>query len=70
MVRESDYFHKGMTSAERDDAIERYVKACEKANQQIPMWIRMQLDEEEIIPPDPELVKELDKVDREFGIKK
>lgn len=69
MVKESDYFHKGMTFEERSKAIDEFVEACQKEGQQIPLWIRMQLDEEEVIPPDPELKKALEDIDKEFGVK-
>jgi len=70
MVDEKDYFKENMTPEEYEDALNDYVEACEEAKEPIPLWVRMQLDDEEIIPPDPELTKELDEIDKKFGVKK
>lgn len=69
MVKESDYFHDGMDAEEFEQAINDFVEACKKEKQPIPMWVRMQLDEENIIPPSDELVKALEEIDKEFGVK-
>ena len=69
-VKEEDYFRDNMSPDEFEDALNDFVEACEEAGEQIPLWVRMQLDEEEITPPDPELTAELDRIDKEFGIKK
>ena len=68
-VKESDFFHEGMSSKGFEEAVGKYAKACEDAGEQIPIWVRMQMDEEEITPPDPELTKALEEVDKEFGVK-
>ena len=70
MVNEKDYFKGNMTPEEYEDALNDFVEACEDAGEQIPLWARMQIDEEEITPPDPKLTEELEKIDREFGVKK
>ncbi len=69
-VKEEDFFKENMTAEEFNDALNDFVEACEEAGQQIPLWVRMQLDEEEITPPDPDLVKALEELDKEFGVKK
>ena len=70
MVRAEDYFKEGMSAEEYEDALNDFVEACEEEGQQIPLWARMQIDEEEITPPDPELTEALEEIDREFGVKK
>lgn len=69
MVRAEDYFKEGMSAEEFEDALNDFVEACEEAGEQIPLWARMQMDDEEITPPDPELTKALEEVDKEFGVK-
>ena len=76
-VKESDYFHEGMSWEEKMDALQEFVIDCQKAHQPIPLWARMQMDDEEsITPPDyknvnvPELKKALEDIDKEFGVKK
>ena len=59
-----------MTPEEFEDALSDFVDACEEAGEQIPLWARMQMDDEEITPPDPELVKALEEVDKKYGVKK
>ena len=69
VVKESDYFHEDMDFEEFQKALKEFVEACKKEKQQIPLWVRMQMDEENIIPPSDELKEELEKIDKEFGIK-
>lgn len=76
MVDEKDYFRDNMDRDDFEKALSDFVEACEKEGQQVPLWARMQLGEEEIIPPDydevndPELQEALEEIDKEFGVKK
>ena len=69
MVNEKDYFKEGMDEEEFDKALKDYVAACKKAKQHLPIWVRMQLDEEKVTPPDPDLERALKEIDKEFGVK-
>ena len=69
MVNEKDQFKRGMSPEEYNDALNDFVEAFEEAGEQIPICARMQMDEEEITPPDPELTKALEEIDKEFGVK-
>lgn len=70
MVNESDYFRENMSAEEQEKAMKDFVEACKKEHQQVPIWIRMQMDEEDIIPPSKDLQKALEDIDEEFGVKK
>ena len=68
MVRIEDYFKKGMSEDEYDDALVEFADACEDEGQKIPLWVRMELDEEVVTVPD-DLKKALAEIDEEFGVK-
>ena len=64
----ADHFRKGMDEAEYEKACDAFQKACEAKNLPTPLWVRMQLEPKPtVIPPPPELKKELDDIDKEFG---
>ena len=60
-----------------DKSADAYNKACQALHDAChakklptPLWARMQLEPEEtVIPAPPELRKELDEIDKEFGVK-
>lgn len=68
MVDESKYFHEGMSYEERKRAINDFVEACEEEGEQIPLWVRMEMDEEEIEPPSPELEEVYRQIDEKYGV--
>ena len=73
-VKEEDFFRDGMSGAEWKDALYRFVSACQENHQQVPLWARMQMDEEKIIPnaakpvPGSDFAKAMEDIDREFGL--
>jgi len=70
MVKIDDYFKKGMSPKEIKDAAERFAMKCEEEGQPVPMWVRMQLDDEETVTLPPDMEMALKRVDHEFGVDK
>lgn len=66
----ADHYSGGKNGKGYNDACQELHEACHAKKLPTPLWARMQLEPEEtVIPAPPELRKELDEIDKEFGVK-